>query len=352
MFLANNLALFKQTFIQQLHLMLESESLGAFILVLANSMQDDMLYSSLKDPLKQRFSELSKNIHNAPIDDLHVFDKLKTTGIAPFTPWKTYQKDIWELTYNPLRALRPARASQEVINDIHQPFNSDKFHFNKPFLTPEILWEGTWTGSSVDDKKRGQNLDDKRANKNFRILFNKFPFAPWHTLIVPEPEKKQPQYLNQNTHEDIFLLSSQSHHLPGFTIGYNSLGANASINQLHFQGFIRNQPLPIEHPKWQHNGGSIPYPLECHRFEDCHQAWQNIEYLHQQNQPYNLLYRNKHCYVTPRKGQGQTKLPEWAKGIAWHEVCGVFTLANQETVSAISTTDIDCILNDIRVSTH
>lgn len=60
-----------------------------------------------------------------------------------------------------------------------------------------------------------------------------------------------------------------------------------------------------------------------------------IEKLHRTNQPYNVLYRADGCYILPRKGQGIIELPTWAQGIAWHEICGVFTLADTQMLSTL-----------------
>lgn len=323
MFLATDLAAFKKKFGSQLNDMLASDSLGAFILVLANSMQDAELYDLLKQPLKQQFAKLSKNTPDAPIDDLLVFNNIKKSGIASITCWEYFQAQSWGIIYNPLRAMRPARSSETIIDHIHQPFNADAFHFNKPFLKPEILWEGLWN------------------KKQYRVLYNKFPFAPWHLLIVPEANKQQPQYLTQKAHQHIFKLSIESTHLPGLAVAFNSLGAYASINQLHFQGFIYQQPLPIEVEKWQHNGGKEEYPVKCSRYSTYEESWTKINQLHRQNQPYNLLYRDGLCYVIPRKGQGTVKLSEWGSAMGWYEMCGIFTILDYYLATHLSSMKIE-----------
>ena len=58
------------------------------------------------------------------------------------------------------------------------------------------------------------------------------------------------------------LVEAQQTVLPGFAVGYNSIGACASVNQLHFQSFIRPEPLPIEQLRWRHNGGGDDHQVE------------------------------------------------------------------------------------------
>lgn len=311
MFVAPDFANFKADFAAGLKNMLTPDGLGAFILVLANSMQDAELRELLTSALQQNFAQLQANNPPGPVDDRHVFAALAETGIDGLGCWESHQQDVWELVINPLRCLRPARVSGEVFSNIHQPFDPGRFHFNKSFLRPEILWEGIWQGGQM------------------RVLYNKFPFAPWHLLVVPEPDQTLPQYLTREHHVRMMaLVAEQASVLPGLGMAFNSLGAYASINQLHFQGFVRQQPLPLESPRWQHNGGEDAYPLDCFRTACAVTAWDFIAECHARNQPYNLLYREDACYVLPRLGQGLLVLPEWAQGIAWYEICGVFTLAS------------------------
>ncbi len=312
MFISPNLTTFKAHFANGLKNMLNPDGLGTFILVFANSMQDPELLTLLHDDLRHNFDELQARHTTGPEDDLSVFNALAARGIQQFSRWEHYVLEPWELVVNPLRSLRPARVSNEVFNNLYQLFAPEKFHFNKPFLRPEILWEGEQEGMKM------------------RVLYNKFPFAPWHLLVVPQPELNLPQFLTHQHHAHLMaLVASQQHSLPGLGMAFNSLGAYASINHLHFQGFVRETPFPVELPRWQHRGGGEAYPLECWHTTSTQDSWQIIESLHRANQPYNLLYRTNGCYILPRKGQGMVTLPNWAQGIAWHEVCGVFTLADR-----------------------
>lgn len=127
------------------------------------------------------------------------------------------------------------------------------------------------------------------------------------------------------------------------------MGAYASTNQLHFQGFIKDSALPVESNQWAHNGGKLDYPLTCYRYDNANDAWQMIDNLHQKNQPYNLLYRAGYCYVLPRKGQGEVALPDWAQGIAWYETCGVLTLSNKSMIKNLSADELDAQLKKLRV---
>ncbi|MDD5393739.1 MAG: hypothetical protein PHE17_12035 [Thiothrix sp.] len=331
MFIAADIDAFKADFAAGLENMLTPTGLGAFILVLANSMQDRELFARLSAPLSQTFAQLRENNPDGPEDDRNVFAALLASGIDALDCWEHCPQEPWERVLNPLRSLRPARVSSDVFREIQQPFDPSKFHFNKPFLRPEILWEGAWSGGQL------------------RVLYNKFPFAPWHLLVVPEPQQCLQQFLTREHHVRMLaLVAEQSHSLPGLGMAFNSLGAYASVNQLHFQGFMRETPLPLELPRWQHNGGLEAYPLDCLRTASAQKSWQMIEALHAANQPYNLLYRADACYIVPRQGQGLVALPAWAQGMAWHEICGVFTLPDLAALEGIGAVEIAAQLARLR----
>ena len=331
MFVSDNAGAFQHLFVNSLRNMLSHDQAGAFILVLANSLQDDDLSDSLKNDIDAMFNAIGRNIDNNTIDitadDLAVFRALEQTGVESLTTWQMAGKDIWQILFNPMRALRPARASNEVVVSIYRPFDADKFNFNKPFLRPEILWEGVCLG------------------KPMRVLYNKFPFAPYHLIIVPDADLQLPQYLIAEYHRLIWnLVEQQGDILPGFGIGYNSLGACASVNQLHFQSFIQAEALPVEIQHWKHNGGNVSYPMRCSAFASIEESWQQIEDFHNSNQPYNLLYRPGRCYLLPRKMQGSDGVLPRVQGAGWIEECGVFNIADKAELESVSAEELsDCL---------
>jgi len=327
MFISENLIQFKKLFAQQLKNMLSPDELGAFILVLANAQQDESLKAILANALQQNFVELKQKYDagslQATDDDRLVFQRLLQMDLDALPVWSSRQVAKWQVFYNAIRALRPARVSSERLNRIKSEFDNNKFHFNKAFLKPEILWQGEYEGISL------------------RVLYNKFPFAPYHLIVVASPESAQAQYLTKELHHYIFTLVMNSQHaLPGLAMGYNSFGAGASVNHLHFQGFIRDEPLPVESADWSHNGGDKSYPVSCMVFDSAEQSWQWIQDFHEKNQPYNILYRAGRCYLLSRAFQGAVKLPDWLNGCGWLDLAGVMTLSNQHEFETLSSSDI------------
>ena len=322
MFIAKDINQFKALFVNKLKNMLSDDELGTFILVLANSHQDKFLSNELDADLKKTFVELKNKFSagelDAPQDDIDVFKQLIDIELDDIPVWQYKAAGEWEVVCNSMRQMRPARSSSQILNSIKKPYDETKFHFNKPFLKPEILWEGIYDGIKLC------------------VLFNKFPFSDYHLLIVLSPEENSSQLLTQETHRYVFsLVEKMQDVLPGLGVGFNSLAAGASVNHFHFQGFIRQQPFPIEKQHWRHNGGDDKYPLLVERFVDAESSWAYIDRLTEHNKAFNCLYRNNYCYVVPRKYQGTVELPDWLTGAGWIDMAGAITVADEYTLNAV-----------------
>lgn len=330
----------RQRFVAGLDAMLSRhDGLGVYILVLANAAQDPALWQPLREKLILRHQHHAAAIKaalrcggklDAPEDDLMVFLKLMAMDLGPaefeqlqVSPVR--QLGPWEVQFNPLRALRPARMSTVRVEGIMRPFDASGFHFNKAFLAKEVLWQGELEGKSA------------------RLLYNKFPFAPLHGLLVPEPESQRPQLLSPELHGWAWEIAQQAGAtIPGFGIAYNSYGAYASVNHLHFQTFVRDQSLPLQRLD------TAAYPLPIYRFDDMQSAWVYLDELHQQATPYNLIYDAGGVNVVARARQGEAPLQPWSPGFAWSEMAGAFSVGSREDYDALSEAEITQALAALR----
>ncbi|OYZ56438.1 MAG: hypothetical protein B7X81_04660 [Hydrogenophilales bacterium 17-61-76] len=314
-------------FADRLAAMLASHrGLGVYILVLANAAYDSALWAHLAPVLAARHSELADALTAAlrqgrkltePDDDVLVFLKLHAIGFAHLQTLQSRRAGHWDLLFNPLRALRPTRTSGLKFQSLLCPFDPAGFHFNRPFLAREIFWQGDLAG------------------KPARLLYNKFPFARLHGLLVPEPQRQLPQYLSPELHGWAWELCEEAS-VPGLCLGYNSVGAGASVNHLHFQSFVQPHPLPVQDPCFIHNGGKEPYPLPCQRFTDPAAAWVQLNQLHQHNTPYNLIYSQMCLHLIPRVAQDSPRLNAQNRGYGWSEMAGVVTLFSREAFEEMS----------------
>ncbi|NXC51015.1 GDPP1 phosphorylase, partial [Penelope pileata] len=77
------------------------------------------------------------------------------------------------------------------------------------------------------------------------VVINVSPLELGHVLLLPEPVLGLPQALTAPllcAGLEAVLLSAQ----PGFRVGFNSLGASASVNHLHLHGFYLGHALLVE----------------------------------------------------------------------------------------------------------
>ena len=337
-FLSSTAAL-EQTFAEGLAAMLERHrGLGVYILVLANAAFDPALWARLQGPLRERQRQLATELTDSlrrgrrlsePEDDVMVFLKLQAIGFDQLQTLQSRQAGPWQLAFNPIRALRPPRISGVATDGLLRPFDPAGFHFNKPFLAREVLWEG------------GVLREETLAGKPARLLYNKFPFARLHGLLVPEPARQLPQFLSPELHGwawEVCDLAGTA--LPGFCLAYNSYGAQASVNHLHFQSFVQASPLPVQDAAFAHNGGSLAYPLPCQRFINAEAAWFYLDELHQQDQPYNLIYGAGVLHVLARAPQGSRAGASWNSGIAWSELAGAVTQFSRDEFDRLDAADI------------
>jgi hypothetical protein len=329
---------FRQAFTVGLAGMLDQHAdLGVFILVLANAAYDPQLWAQLRIPLFERFQRQSGEITaalrtgrriDAPDDDLLVFLKLMAMGfehIEPVEQRRLGEPELaqFELTYNPVRTLRPPRVSGGRIDTLRREFDAAGFHFNKPFLARERLWQG------------------ELAGKPAQLLYNKFPFADLHGLLVPEPRRELPQFLTPELFGWAWQVTMESAaSLPGFTLAYNSYGAHASVNHLHFQTCLRATPLPLQTGAFQHNGGERAYPLAVDVFTDREEAWLRLDELHTAGQPYNLVMDADRLWLVPRTPQGSVVPAAWHAGLAWSELAGAFTVFSGDDFRRLTAADL------------
>lgn len=332
---------FQHAFTSGLSDLLQQGGLGAFILVCANASFDRRVEAATTKELAMLFRSLSNEYVEALSngrsiqaveEDLLVFLKLHAVGFERLQATEIRHAGTWEVQFNQLRSFRPKRITTQVPQTLHLSFDEASFHFNKPFMQKEAFWAG------------------KLSGRHATLYYNKYPFVDFHALLVPERESCLPQFLTEAHHFYLWQATLDlSRTLDGVGFGYNSLGAFASVNHLHFQMFVKPAGMPVMHEHWQHNGGSAAYPTRCARFDTPAAAWSFLSELHEKNTPYNLLYSKGHLYIFPRKKQGCYSQPDWTSGFAWHEMAGGMITFNRESYAGINQASIEHELSKLVV---
>lgn len=282
--------------------------LGVVILLSAQAAFNNELYKKICSRLDSVYKTLSKETIRIP-DNLKNDDYFVALRILDIG-WKKIKKvsfkkadNLWDVQYNQVRTFKPRRNAVEVIESVHKKFDLNSFNFNKPFLTQECFKKCRCNGMDV------------------ALFYNKFPFLPYHTLLVPEKEKNHPQFLKRKFH---YYACDLIKDIKGFAIGYNSIGAYASVNHLHFQMFVEKRKLPVCNPVWKHNGGKKEYPAACFVFENKAASWKFLSVLHKKNIPYNILYTAEKIYIFPVNFQKAHRKTIFPLGFAWIEFSGSF----------------------------
>ncbi len=323
-------ALFIDRLRQLLRLPPDRDALGLFILVLANASMLPQLLQQLGNELQLRYRQLAAlppaHRAEAPADDRAVFERLASYDLSRPPQVEYRAVGPWRLQYNPLRSLRPARNSQARVTRLHQPFNEQGFHFDKPFLDREILWRG------------------KPGGRDLRLLFNKFPFARHHCLALIDAAAHRPQFLSEQDLSQLLRVMEALSALDGLAFAWNSLGAQASVNHQHWQMTLSDRAYPVEAGNWRHNGGAEPYPLRVERYANERELWQAIDDCQNDNQAFNLFLRPGRYWLLKRRLQGDYRTADWVGGLAWSEACGVFSLSDEAAFRGLNREDIEAEL--------
>ncbi|XP_062857662.1 GDP-D-glucose phosphorylase 1 [Trichomycterus rosablanca] len=127
------------------------------------------------------------------------------------------------------------RRKPQLILSIRQQFDPKLFNFNK-INQEEILFQMCKAADSCVQNGIGSSCF---------VIINASPLEFGHCLLVPEPLRCHPQILTPLAVrfgvESVFLSAD-----PSYRVGFNSLGAFASVNHLHLHGYYLNHPLKIE----------------------------------------------------------------------------------------------------------
>ena len=151
--------------------------------------------------------------------------------------------------YGFVAQLNEGRASKKrptefCIDEVNQPFDDSKFNFCKA-LQKEVLFQFQPQPMSVAGQTATFTpLAPVPASPNL-IFINVSPIEYGHVLLVPRVLDN----LNQLATPETLMLALQfarEANNPYLRVGFNTLGAYATINHLHFQAYYLNAPMALE----------------------------------------------------------------------------------------------------------
>lgn len=120
------------------------------------------------------------------------------------------------------------------VLQVVQPFDAKKFNFNKAYMK-EVLFQFD-TNAVLDTVIDEDALVTKSPHL---VMINVSPIEYGHVLLVPSVLNNLPQLVTSETMLLAIKFTAAVNN-PYFRVGYNSLGAYATINHLHFQVMCRH----------------------------------------------------------------------------------------------------------------
>jgi hypothetical protein len=252
---------------------------------------------------------------------------------------KIIRVDIGEfqLQYNPIRGYRPRRMARKKSVPLYVPFDPEGFHYALKCCDDEVFLKTTVSGLKV------------------YLLFNRYPFAPYHFLWIPDRFGQHSQFLDP-AKDGLILREACAYVMEdgkdsSVRLCYNSLGAHASVNHLHFQGFlITEQWQPpfekcIENHIKLHGGASGP--IDCYfkgalwlsKNDSVEQLQSFIKEMNACKRPYCLYITPEGIACFPRRAQDYDpyfKLLEqspFTTGFAFFEMLGEIICTNKEVLT-------------------
>ncbi|XP_017085276.1 GDP-D-glucose phosphorylase 1 isoform X2 [Drosophila eugracilis] len=181
------------------------------------------------------------------------------------------------------------RRRPQTIENLNPTFKPKMFNFNK-----------------VDAKEVIMTINDAHGSPEVQMIINKSPLTKYHTLICPEVEKNHVQRITREALE-FCITFMRSINDKDMRIGYNSPGALASVNHLHFHLIHLPHDLYIDQAPLDDLVGGYVYRLSrraptegiCILFkesdneeqvtEKVDQIYKLANWMCQNNMPHNLF---------------------------------------------------------------
>ncbi|XVE80434.1 hypothetical protein DITRI_Ditri14bG0139200 [Diplodiscus trichospermus] len=134
------------------------------------------------------------------------------------------------------------RPTEFRVDKVLQPFDVNKFNFTK-VGQEEVLFQ--FEASEDGEVQFFPNAPIDVENSPSVVAINVSPIEYGHVLLIPRILECLPQRIDRRSFLLALYMAVEAGN-PYFRLGYNSLGAFATINHLHFQAYYLAVPFPIE----------------------------------------------------------------------------------------------------------
>ncbi|KAF5202806.1 Gdp-l-galactose phosphorylase [Thalictrum thalictroides] len=208
------------------------------------------------------------------------------------------------------------RPTEFRVDKVLQPFDENKFNFTK-VGQEEVIFQFEEKENDDFGAQFVSSAPLDTGNSPSVVAINVSPIEYGHVLLIPKILERFPQRIDRESFLLALHMAAEVGN-PYFRLGYNSLGAFATINHLHFQAYYLYVPFPIEKAptrKITTNCGHVKisellnYPVKGLVFEGGHSI-ENLSIavsescicLQENNIPYNVLIADsgKRIFMLPQ----------------------------------------------------
>ncbi|KAG1328151.1 putative GDP-L-galactose phosphorylase 1 [Cocos nucifera] len=134
------------------------------------------------------------------------------------------------------------RPTEFRVDRVLQPFDHKKFNFTK-VGQEEVLFR--FEAGSDSMSQFFESAPVGSTNPPNVVAINVSPIEYGHVLLIPRVLECLPQRIDPESFLVALHMAAEAAS-PYFRLGYNSLGAFATINHLHFQAYYLAMPFPVE----------------------------------------------------------------------------------------------------------
>ncbi|XP_021737084.1 GDP-L-galactose phosphorylase 1-like [Chenopodium quinoa] len=135
------------------------------------------------------------------------------------------------------------RPTEFRIDQVLQPFDANKFNFTK-VGQEEALFRFEPSNDHITHYFPSAPVTSESDSPNI-VAINVSPIEYGHVLLIPRIFDCLPQMIDHASFLAALYFAKEAAD-PFFRVGYNSLGAFATINHLHFQAYYLQVPFPAE----------------------------------------------------------------------------------------------------------
>lgn len=213
------------------------------------------------------------------------------------------------------------RPTEFSADRVCQDFDAAKFNFTKAKQSELVFQFETCkmhTSPSMTSFDEQAEPVKPKASPNC-VLINVSPIEYGHVLLVPRILDCLPQRVDRHVVHLALHMAAESGN-KHFRLGFNSLGAYATINHLHFQGYYLYQDFPVElaatRPIADAGHGvviseTVDYPVRLLVVESSAQKFKHLAGVlasiccrfQEQNLPFNILIcdSGRRVFVVPQR---------------------------------------------------